>query len=422
GFNLTSTDLSGNLKLMYRVIDAASGSSFALGGDRSLTLETLSGDGAASTFAGTIGGAGSLIKRGGASLTLSGANTYTGGTTVSGGTLAISSESNLGASPSTANAASLVLNGGTVQATLGATGTTNSFALSANRGMTLGVSGGGFRIDPSVTLNYAGAVAGTGGLTKSGSGTLTLSGVNTYLGSTTVNGGILRLGTNDALGSGAINVASGATLDLNAFSLTNTLQSLTLSGIGVTTGPTSLGALHNSASNPASVAGSIRLANDTLITSGGDITLNGSISNASGAGRSLEVRTSAAGSPSPVVTFGLDVGTQTSRLSSLAITGSTRLRGNVFTSGAQSFAGDVAVNGGLSLNSNTGGVSILGNLTMNAAPISVLEFLGGGAYRFNGTAFSALPMSSQPAGVSLSFNATTGLYGWTSPYSGSVKL
>ncbi|NDD15358.1 MAG: hypothetical protein EB072_22650, partial [Betaproteobacteria bacterium] len=144
------------------VINAGEGA--AIGGVGNITLSGV--------VSGTTGEANGLEKRGTGVLTLTGANTYAGATTISAGTLAISSDSNLGASPSTANAASVVLNGGTLQATLGATGTTNSFGLSGNRGMTLGVSGGGFRIDPSVTLNYAGAVAGTGGLTKSGSGTL----------------------------------------------------------------------------------------------------------------------------------------------------------------------------------------------------------------------------------------------------------
>jgi hypothetical protein len=34
-------------------------------------------------------------------------------------------------------------------------------------------------VDASKSLNYAGIIAGTGGLTKSGSGTLSLSGGNT---------------------------------------------------------------------------------------------------------------------------------------------------------------------------------------------------------------------------------------------------
>jgi autotransporter-associated beta strand protein len=51
---------------------------------------------------------------------------------------------------------------------------------------------------------------GGGGLTKNGSGTLTLTGANTYSGNSVVNTGTLRLGPAHA-GSGNITVASGAT-------------------------------------------------------------------------------------------------------------------------------------------------------------------------------------------------------------------
>ena len=56
-----------------------------------------------------------------------------------------------------------------------------------------------------------GAAGGTGGsLIKVGTGTLTVSGANTYTGNTAVNGGTLLV--NGTLGSGAVNVSSGAML------------------------------------------------------------------------------------------------------------------------------------------------------------------------------------------------------------------
>ncbi len=60
-------------------------------------------------------------------------------------------------------------------------------------------------------------IGGTGGLTKSGFGTLTLNAPNTFSGGLTVSGGIVRAGNNLAFGANGqtITVAEGASLDLN---------------------------------------------------------------------------------------------------------------------------------------------------------------------------------------------------------------
>ncbi|WP_376804025.1 autotransporter-associated beta strand repeat-containing protein, partial [Candidatus Raskinella chloraquaticus] len=57
-----------------------------------------------------------------------------------------------------------------------------------------------------------GANAGAYALTKSGAGTLTLSGANTYSGGTTVAGGTLSLQNNSAAGTGAI-TTTGSVID-----------------------------------------------------------------------------------------------------------------------------------------------------------------------------------------------------------------
>jgi len=60
--------------------------------------------------------------------------------------------------------------------------------------------------------NFSGVITGNGGLTKLTSGNLTLSGANTYSGSTLINAG--RLSLTGSLTSNVVNVASGAALNV----------------------------------------------------------------------------------------------------------------------------------------------------------------------------------------------------------------
>jgi filamentous hemagglutinin family protein len=146
------------------------GTTVALGGN---TLTT--GGSTNTAYAGTVGGAGGLIKQGSGTFTLSGTNTYSGGTTVSAGTLQIGA-------------------GGTVGSVSGTI--SNSANLTFNR---------------SDALSYGGAISGTGTLNQSGSGTLTLGGSNTYSGGSTLSGGTLALGSAGAIGSsGAISFEGGS--------------------------------------------------------------------------------------------------------------------------------------------------------------------------------------------------------------------
>ena len=123
--------------------------------------------------------------------------------------------------------------------------------------------------------SFASVLSGGGNLTKSGAGTWTLSGANTYSNGTTISAGTLRIANATALGngSGAVGVSSGAVLDLNGQTVANT-NALTLNGTGISSG----GALINSSATAASYAGTVALGSNSSIGGTGNISLGGVVS------------------------------------------------------------------------------------------------------------------------------------------------
>jgi autotransporter-associated beta strand protein len=217
------------------------------------------------------GGGAFLIKKCGAgTLRLAGNNTYTGQTVLEGGTLSVSSlnsvvkgkaSSSLGA-PTDVENGEIVIGSGDGEFTLIYTGTgetsdrvmnlagkTSTVAFDqSGTGLlkltsTFVISGYG----ASKTIILTGSTAGTGeiagnilnphdragkattAVTKSGTGTWTLSGTNIYTGPTKVTGGVLACSNASSLGGGILDISTGAKLQLNYVG-TRQVAALTFNG------------------------------------------------------------------------------------------------------------------------------------------------------------------------------------------------
>lgn len=212
----------------------------SLEGGNSLTVGALSGSGTitafgtasltanngggSSLFSGVIedgSGTMSFTKAGAGTLTLTGTSTYTGATTFNGGTVAIESLQNSGVNSNLGAGSSLVFDGGALQY---ANTTTNA---NSTRSVTLNAGGGTLDVaNAARTVTLSGVASGTGGLTKTGAGTLSLTNnTNSYTGATVVNGGVLTIsggnfngGANSPIGFSPV-VADASKLVLNGGTL-----------------------------------------------------------------------------------------------------------------------------------------------------------------------------------------------------------
>jgi T5SS/PEP-CTERM-associated repeat protein/autotransporter-associated beta strand protein len=127
-------------------------------------------------------------------------------------------------------------------------------------------STGGLRVDSNgFNLVAPKVLTGSGGVVKSGRGTLNLSGVSSYSGSNTINAGGLTL-NGDSSGTGDITVADGARLGITQVNAANSLDPVNVT-FG-TAGATSLNLdLGNFAGNPTAAPLNVT----------GTLTLNGTV-------------------------------------------------------------------------------------------------------------------------------------------------
>jgi autotransporter-associated beta strand protein len=198
-------------------------------------------------YAGNFAGALTLVKTGagvqGLSTPLSGVNSYTGNTIVSAGSLRLGSSDVI---PDGLGLGNVVVGDGATAASFDLNGydeTINGLngnalgSVHSNGGHQGGIANSVLTVNgtatPAVDATFAGVLkdntdggTSTLALTKAGTGTQILTGINTYTGATNVNGGLLVVNSSLS-GTSAVNVASGAAIGGSGTLNANT----TISGI-----------------------------------------------------------------------------------------------------------------------------------------------------------------------------------------------
>jgi len=261
------------------------------------------------TYSGAMSGTGNLVKSGTGTVTLSGANTYSGGTTVSAGSLVGTTTSLQGAITNNANVTFNQTTSGTYAGVMSGTGIlvksgTGAVTLSGANTYSGGttVSAGSLRGDTNslqgaITNNanitfdqaadgtYSGNMSGSGSLTKTNSGNLTLGGVNSYSGGTSIDNGTLTGDANSLRGNISNNAAlvfdeAGDGNFAGAISGTGTLTkkgsgSLNLTGNSALAGPITI--QQGRLAVNGSLAGNVSVEQGAVL--GGNGTITGNVSN-----------------------------------------------------------------------------------------------------------------------------------------------
>jgi len=347
----------------------------ALGGNRTVTVNA-----STLTVGGGIvdGGSGyTLTKAGAGALTLTASNSYGGKTTLSAGTLNANQDFALGS-----GTAGLDVNGGTLNIASGvnvvrtgvitiAGGTVTSGTLT-NNGVSLVAQSG----------SMSSVLAGSAGVDKSTTGQFVLAGANTYAGATTVSSGTLTAANALALGSdsAALTVNTGGVLSiLSGVNVVRT-GAVTLAGGTLTTGTLTLNGpnldAQSSGATTTVIAGSAGI---TKTVASGTAILN-AVNTYSGttfvnAGRLAIQNGSALGSTAAgtVVTAG---GQLASSANNLTLPENLTLTGTGFGSPGGNY-------GALTINNNSGQLTLSGTVTVDGNAIIATFLAGQGVMTIN---------------------------------------
>jgi fibronectin-binding autotransporter adhesin len=298
--------------------------SFTLGSGRAVTVTGAGGTvntGTGVTFeiSSGISGAGSLTASGPGTFVLAGTNTYTGNTNVAAG-------------------GTLQLGDGTTAGTIAAGTVVNN--------------NGSLVFDEGGNLEFTNTIQGSGSVTQNDAagGTLTLTGAETYAGSTTITSGTLQLGDGTTAGTLTGNITDNSALAFDEPS--NTAYAGVISGSGIVT---------VSGTSTLTLTGNNTYSGATTIGTGATL----QVGNGGGTG--------SIGNSSSIVDNGtLTIDTNGTTTLTGGITGTGNLSqvgsGTTILAGADSYGGTTTVSGGtLQIGNGATSGSLTGDITNNAA-------------------------------------------------------
>lgn len=191
-----------------------------------------------SIVAADLAGSGFFEKFGAGLVALTGdGSQFSGGIAISGGTLQIEGSQNIG----------------------------NTSIVFIDSGATL-------LLDTAGNTNLFNAVSGDGNLVKTGTGTVFLTGNNTYTGGTEIQQGAIRVTDTAFLGTGAITVQAGAALDLSIAGAQTLSQNVTGAGLLRKSGGGDLTLLGNGLTGGVDITNGRVIVNTASALGGGQVT------------------------------------------------------------------------------------------------------------------------------------------------------
>jgi|GEM_PF-4196098 len=297
--------------------------------------------GNALTLNGVISGAGGLLRddTGAGALTFNGANTYNGGFKISSRGVSIGNKAGFGVGQLTiGDAVTAPANPISISATTNLTGANAvANAVTLNQSFTVGATSEAVEFSgtiaiaagtPAVTVSsanpvtFSGGTAGSGGLSKAGTGTLILTGSATHFGATSVDAGTLLV-------NGTLSGTSGVTV------------AGTLGGTG-TVFPSGTGGVSLSAGGKLA-PGSTGAGNLNVTLTGGTVALSGGVTATGSAALVFELDTPAASDKVTVTGGPVDIGIAVLEFDDFNFTALGGFGQGTYTL----FAGDTAITGTL---------------------------------------------------------------------------